>query len=84
MLITTRSTLKKLVKAALEAGHAVVARGQSSNDNNRVFSSGGHYVAFVGISGNTVAVKNPARSKFSSVSLETATAYATQYWEISK
>ena len=82
--VNIKEISKSRVKAALEAGHAVVARGQSSNDNNRVFSSGGHYVAFVGISGNTVAVKNPARSKFSSVSLETATAYATQYWEISK
>jgi len=75
---------KSQVKAALQAGHAVVARGKSSSDSNRVFSSGGHYVAFVGINGNTVNVRNPARSAFGSVSFETATAYATQYWEISK
>lgn len=75
---------KSQVKDALKAGHGVVARGQSSSDSNRVFSSGGHYVAFVGISGNTVDVKNPARSAFSKVSFETATAYASQYWEISK
>ena len=46
--VNIKEISKSRVKAALEAGHAVVARGQSSNDNNRVFSSGGHYVAFVG------------------------------------
>lgn len=76
---------KGSVKSALAAGHAVIARGaRGSDDSNKVFSKNGHFVAFVSISGNTVSVKNPASSSFGSVSFESATKHATDYWEVSK
>jgi hypothetical protein len=76
---------KGSVKSALAAGHAVIARGaRGSDDSNKVFSRNGHFVAFVGINGNTISVKNPASSSFGSVSFEKATAHATDYWEVSK
>ena len=79
-----KSIGKSQVKSALQNGHAVVARGKRTGDSNMVFSKGGHYVAFVGISGNTIHVKNPASSNFQNVSFETATQFATDYWEVWK
>lgn len=79
-----KSISKGQVKSALQNGHAVVARGKRTGDSNMVFSKGGHYVAFVGISGNTIHVKNPASSNFQNVSFETATQFATDYWEVWK
>ncbi len=75
---------KGQVKSALQAGHAVVARGKGTDGSNHVFSDGGHYVAFTSISGNTVKVQNPARSAYGSVSYETAVKYATNFWEVWK
>ena len=83
--VNVKSIGKGSVKSAIAAGHAVIARGaRGGDDSNKVFSKNGHFVAFVAINGNTVSVKNPASSSFSSVSFETATRYATDYWEVWK
>ncbi len=83
--VNIKTISKGSVKTALQKGHAVIARGaRGSNESNKVFSRNGHFVAFVGISGNTVHVKNPASSSFQNVSFETATQFATNYWEVWK
>ena len=76
---------KSDVKLALSVGHAVIAGGaRGDNETNKVFSANGHYVMFSEMNGNNVIIKNPASSAFSNVSFETATAFATKYWEVWK
>ena len=83
--VNFKSINKSRVKAALQAGHAVIALGRrGDDDSNKIFSKNGHYVAFVDISGNTVYVKNAAAKGLDKVSFDFATKHAVSYWEVSK
>ena len=83
--VNYKSIEKSGIKPALQAGHAVIALGaRYSNDTPKVFSKNGHYVAFVGMSGDNIIIKNPASSEYSNVSFTTATTYGLSYWEVWK
>lgn len=83
--VNIKSISKDRVKSAIKEGHAVIASGaRCETCTNKVFSKGGHFVMFSDYSGDTITVRNPASSDFTNVSFSTATAYASNYWEVWK